>query len=274
MFASNNITWQKKMAIINGTENSDNIDNPSSDDLVYLGAGNDSFTPGNGKDTVYGGSGADNIDSTLAYSTLQTVVYGESGDDKIDAKFFFYETKLYGGDGFDTIFGGSGSDAIFGGNNNDTLIGLNGNDRIYGEESNDLIVGQNGADTLSGGNGDDTLSGQVYDGQADYVPGFNFGSGFSNVDAKDVLYGGGGADTFVLCNNKSTFYGDFGSADFASIEDFKSGEDKIKLLGSSSNYLLDGSSGDTIIYELYSLDQIAIVKNDSDLNFSSDFTFV
>ena len=74
------------MVFIQGTNNSERIDNPSSNGTVYLGGGNDVFEIGNGNDTVSGGSGNGSI-TAKGYSSdssnSSSSVFGESGDDII-----------------------------------------------------------------------------------------------------------------------------------------------------------------------------------------------
>lgn len=259
------------MALIQGTNNSDNLYNPPTDDTVYLGGGDDRFQIGVGNDTVSGGSGSDTLftDIPLENPDVATV-FGESGDDFISALYITGGSKLYGGDGFDTISGGGGNDTILGGNDNDILRGGLGNDRLYGEEGNDLIQGNYVSDTLVGGNGNDTLSGKSIDETSN----FTFG-----IDDRDVLYGGSGSDTFVLSDSTTGLYYELnGDADFATIEDFKSGEDRIQLAGYPFFYTLTRVGSDTNISidkgENNKNDLIAIVKNSSGLSLgSSDFTF-
>ena len=260
------------MAIIRGTENNDNIENPfpPSNDIVYGGGGNDRFDFGYGKDTVYGGSGDDTISSFYGADDGATA-YGESGDDVITV-ISLDDNKLSGGEGFDSIWGGIGVDTILGGNDDDTLFGLNDNDRLYGEEGNDIIVGGYGSDVLSGGNGDDTLSGLRYNG-IDY-------SNSDTSNDKDMIFGGNGSDTFVLgLSGAKSFHDDNEASDLTYIEDFKSGEDKIQLSGYSFLYTLTGVGSNTNIYldkgENNENELIAIVKGNSGLSLdSSDFTFV
>jgi len=100
---------------------------------AYCGSGNDTFTAGNGNDTIYGGAGND---------------------------------YLHAGTGNDTIIAGSGKDTLYGNTGNDEFITGSGSDYLYGGSGNDTFVWQNGSgnDTINtdssysnSGQGHDTL---------------------------------------------------------------------------------------------------------------------
>ena len=96
------------------------------------------------------------------------------------------------------------------------------NDILIGVEAPDVVVGLGGSDVLRGMGGDDTLIGI-------YAVGKNPGR-----NETDVLYGGTGADTFVLGDfDGGVYYLDRGSKgggkkSYAGIQDFEDG-DKITL---------------------------------------------
>jgi Ca2+-binding RTX toxin-like protein len=96
------------------------------------------------------------------------------------------------------------------------------NDILIGVEAPDVVVGLGGSDVLRGMGGDDTLIGV-------YAVGKNPGR-----NETDVLYGGTGADTFVLGDfDGGVYYLDRGSKgggkkSYAGIQDFEDG-DKITL---------------------------------------------
>ena len=271
------------MALIQGTESNDSLYNPSTDDTVYLGGGDDRFTFGYGNDTVSGGTGNDTI-GTSADSESGGTVFGESGDDAIVA-FYGKEHALYGGEGDDFIRSGGYSDSLFGGNGDDDLSGYAGNDRLYGEEGDDLLVGSTGSDVLVGGNGNDTIAGQLYKDNSHRIEDIT-----NNID---TLYGGGGADIFILgesfvpsrfysnLNDGKTgsFYSLNGNNDYAVIEDFQVGEDKIQLRGTLNNYTIGASATDLFIYQrdennTGSGELIARVDGVAGQNITSDFIFV
>ncbi len=89
---------------------------------------------------------------------------------------------LIGGSGNDRLFGEGGADQVFAGDGDDFVSGGAGGDWIFGDSGNDRLVGDAGVDLIYGNAGNDFLSG---------------GGELADTDgARDVLYGGAGADTF------------------------------------------------------------------------------
>jgi Ca2+-binding RTX toxin-like protein len=72
---------------------------------------------GGGDDTIYGGSGDDNLNGGSGDDTI----YGGSGDDDVN-----------GGSGTDFVFGGSGDDDVNGGSGTDFVSGGSGDDDVNG----------------------------------------------------------------------------------------------------------------------------------------------
>jgi Ca2+-binding RTX toxin-like protein len=160
---------------------------PSKDNQVISGNGNDKITGGTGKDNFNSGGGNDGLD-------------GGSGDDTLD-----------GGGGDDTLTGGNGDDTVSGGNGNDTLDGGSGIDTLIGGLGDDLYLVDNVADKVQElvNAGLDTVKSTV-----DYVLKDNIenlellGSAISGVgnaldnvikgtDANNILDGGLGADELI-----------------------------------------------------------------------------
>jgi Ca2+-binding RTX toxin-like protein len=125
--------------------------------------------------------------------------YGLGGNDR-----FVNETNkkstAEGGPGNDFLRGGGSTDVLVGGIGNDQLYGGEGDDYLYGQAGDDYLsdrisVGdlgyrQGGSNYLDGGDGTDTLIGGS---GADWLDG-----GLEGDDGEaDVLWGLGGADTFV-----------------------------------------------------------------------------
>jgi Ca2+-binding RTX toxin-like protein len=140
--------------------------------------------PGDGQDTVYGGSAADLVNTHANKDTI----YGNGGPD-----------TLHGGGGDDTLYGQGGDDhligdeegspqgsnKLYGGSGGDSLVSselvFNGfNQVVSGGTGMDFIYGAGGADTLTGGDGIDLLAPRADNG-ADSV------SGGADKDVVDLL---------------------------------------------------------------------------------------
>ncbi len=87
-----------------------------------------------------------------ASSVNRIVVLGEAGNDTITISESITKwTRLFGGQGSDTIYGGSGIDEIYGGSGNDKLYGRGGNDEIYGGLGSDVVNGGAGNNRVFSG---------------------------------------------------------------------------------------------------------------------------
>ena len=228
------------------------------------GYGGDDFITGNeGSDRLFGGSGIDNI-------------FGDSGND-----------RLFGESGRDILEGGEGHDWLNGGRGDDQLFGQSGIDTLEGSEGHDRLLCGAGSDRLFGGFDNDTLAG------------VSIISGNPGLGEIDTLRGGGGNDVFELGSANNYYYNDtspnnsenFGTNDYALIEDFMSG-DLIQLNGSPDQYEIrstqfvnipDSTLPSAAIFRrevgLFSLDLVGVVQLSDDtsalnLNDSSQFTYV
>jgi RTX calcium-binding nonapeptide repeat (4 copies) len=101
---------------------------------------------GDGRDTMFGGTGSD-------------VLCGDAGKD-----------YLYGRDGADVLNGNGGDDFLVGGAGADRLSGGDGWDILLGNTGNDFLCGDDGRDTMDGGAGSDRLDGGT-DDQPDLLVG-------------------------------------------------------------------------------------------------------
>jgi Ca2+-binding RTX toxin-like protein len=175
---------------------------------VDSGAGNDVIRGGGFVDTLRGGAGDDfifgdgdnssaivRIGGSLEVTDFGTMVTTEFSGGVSFTNFWGDADFLIGGAGNDTIFGSGGDDRLFGDDENpfstsvvgnDILHGGTGNDSISGGAGNDLLLGEDGNDLLFGDGGDDDLRGGAGN---DMLVG---GGG------RDMLNGGLGADTFVF----------------------------------------------------------------------------
>jgi len=121
------------------------------------------------------------------------------------------------------------------------------NDILIGVEAPDVVIGLGGSDVLRGMGGDDTLIGV-------YAVGKNPGR-----NEIDVLYGGAGADTFVLGDfNGGVYYLDEGSRgggrkSYARILDFEDGDKVTLRCYKMGEYNLDKNYrvGNTIATAIY-----------------------
>ena len=125
---------------------------------------------------------------------------------------------------------------------------------------NDILIGDCGNNPLTGSDGTWNLSHNV-----------------------DMFSGESGAELFVLGNKNHVFYNSAENCDYASIQDFAVGQDKIQIKGSASNYILNdspipGISGTAIYWHETGAtvgDLIAVVQDVCGLSLNSNsFAFV
>jgi subtilisin family serine protease len=108
--------------------------------------------------------------------------------------------------------------------------------------ANQVLWGTTGSDIITGSTGNDRISGVLASGTTAKAMGSN---------QIDVLTGGSGADVFVLGDKRGVFYDNrikrnAGLGDYARIQDFKVGTDKLQLF--SASYLTSASQGNTSLY--------------------------
>jgi Ca2+-binding RTX toxin-like protein len=114
----------------------------------------------------------------------------------------------------------NGNDRHIAGNGNDDISALNGDDYVDGRGGHDHINGGPGDDDLYGGVGNDSLYGGRED---DYLNGGDGNDILVGGYNDDVYVGGKGRDIFTSVSLSSNVPG------FDTIEDFKNGEDKIRI---------------------------------------------
>lgn len=282
-----------------GYEGNDVLEGFGGDDKLYGGSGNDRLFGGDGNDLLVAGPGFDQLYGGRGNDTYLVTSYRfgiiepprGGGIDTIiipldyELKSLLFENlTLYGSAQFgtgnrlnnriegngrgnvlsglagnDTLLGRGGNDRLFGGAGNDQLSGGDGDDELYGQQGNDRLWGDRGNDLLSGEDGNDVLI------------------GYGGVSTeRDRLFGGAGADTFVLGTRRDgVFY--LGSG-YAIIGDFSQAQgDKIQVRGNPASYRLDnsrnligGSGRDTAIF--LGSDLIAIVQDNAGVTTSNLFT--
>ncbi|WP_172456265.1 Calx-beta domain-containing protein [Microcystis aeruginosa] len=244
---------------LDGGDGNDDLDSGEGNDSLFGGAGDDRLFSSNGNDTVDGGAGTDtySIDFSgspvfMTYDTATgngTVISGN----KVDTLISIERCNLSGTEDNDFILGGSGSDSVrF--STSEGLRGNGGDDTIDGNSGEDLLFGEDGNDFLIGGWGSDTLYGED---DNDRLIGVNPNAATPGQNEQDNLYGGAGADLFILGGAHWIGYDDgstssSGSGDYADIQDADFSEgDRIQLRGSRADYLVQQRrfSSDTV--EIY-----------------------
>jgi Ca2+-binding RTX toxin-like protein len=193
----------------------DTITGDANDNIFFDGGGVDTYTGGNGIDTVdysaatsavtvnlntitaqntgtFGGRDAireiENVTGAAAFAnnltggntTVNQLVGGAAAD------------FLVGGGLGDTLIGGAGTDVIFGDYINTFNTGTttaDGNDVLEGGAGNDSLIGGMGNDILRGGDGDDILVGGIANGSS-----AGLSTVFTNDGGDDTYDGGDGTD--------------------------------------------------------------------------------
>ena len=250
------------------------------DDLIYLGAGNDSFFGTKGDDIIYGGAGDDIIRGSKGNNTL----YGGAGDDELWTGD--HSTVVYGGIGNDVIeikttknnshqiSGGEGADVFRLSNPGDktcsrtTITDFNAKEDhliigdievdlaapdprfLFEEVAGNLVItfGDNDTVTLidvllpiANGHADGTQ-------QADVIDSAYFDLGHEAVgDGDDTVYAWGGDDEVFLAKGDDVAYGGDGNDQIYGGKGANSifgGAGDDHLNSGEHGSLLDGGTGD------------------------------
>lgn len=142
---------------------SGNPRSPTSDVVIYDGAGNDILALSTGSDHVYGGAGSDVI--TNGGMRSQTGDCNDTGFTPSLSCFSYSHDALFGqagkGNLVDGVLGQSGADVISAGHGSDCPDGSADNDALWGGAGGDTIYGGPGSDFLYGGPGN---SGMLFGG--------------------------------------------------------------------------------------------------------------
>jgi Ca2+-binding RTX toxin-like protein len=233
----------------NGSDASETITGTALGDTIFAAGGDDTVEGAGGEDYVYGGEGNDTVNGGDAHDHI----YGDAGDD-----------TLNGGNDRDSIAGGSGNDTIHGGDDDssDLLFGNGGDDLLYGGAGDDQIEGGYGDDRIFLGDGDDESGGTgLIDGDTesnhqqtgdDFIRGGSGDEGADIIYARDtetettpdVIYGGYGADRFLV-DNADTVTGGAGADatyvvrdnedEYVTFTDFDPAEDTLEIEWTGEN---------------------------------------
>lgn len=188
--------------VISGDDGDDLVDGRPSQylQLVDGGAGNDTlYTNSNTFGDASGGAGNDKI-------YAHGLTHGGAGDDLIAMQWSYYDGRVYGDDGADTIIAAESSNTIAGGAGADSLTGSSGDDVLYSADYAASAYSSDAADDMglehdrvSAGNGNDILAigfGDDVDGGAgtDTLR-YSFGGLTYGVTFNTAGIAGGGAYT-------------------------------------------------------------------------------
>ncbi|NOT15754.1 MAG: calcium-binding protein, partial [Methylotenera sp.] len=241
---------------INGTGNilNNTITGSSGNNLIDGGAGNDTMSGGTGNDTY--------IVSQVGDSVVEGV---NAGIDTVNTTLTTYsllnniENLTFTGAGDFTGRGNSGGNVLTGGGRNDVLIGNAGADTMIGGLGNDGYavddVGDVVTESAGVGSGTDTVWSYIDYTLTDNVENLvlvtgainGTGNNLNNIIAgnssKNILTGGGGADTFDYNLTTDSAVG----ATRDVITDFVQGVDKIDLSGIDARTLFGGNQEFTSI---------------------------
>ena len=161
---------------VDPNDKDDQATGPSPNGALFGGiwrgtGGNDTISPGNQAQIIYGGAGNDSIS-------------GDNGG----------EGGIFGGSGNDTIAGGTAKDLIYGGSGNDLLNGLNGSD---------ILIGGYGADTFTGGLANDIFKYLSLNDGGDHITDFSGDVLEFTVTASRFVIGDGDTtvENFTIGNN-------------------------------------------------------------------------
>lgn len=264
---------------------------------IFGGTGNDRLSGGAGDDVLNGGLGANTLvggpgDDLYALNSTDDVIIEQAnaGIDRVNSGFSFTlgatlenlaltGTANLNGTGnaaSNAIVGNSGNNVLHGLAGNDTFTGLDGNDTVTGGPGNDIFVGGNGNDILSGEAGNDVFAGQAGNDTLTGGSGNDLLAGFGGDEGEiDELFGGIGADVFVLGDKSIDFYD---GTSFAIINDFNRSEsDRMRVHGQASDYSLDkrfnlfgGAALDTMIDDKNG-NTVAIVIDNTNVFANLDF---
>ncbi|MEM9966696.1 MAG: DUF4214 domain-containing protein [Pseudomonadota bacterium] len=255
------------MRFVDGTPENDRLFLIVDEDMVFRAqAGNDTIFPGDGADSIDGGTGTDVVDYSISLTqgglfTGGVMISLESGSGTVQSDARTNQHALVG---IEAIYGSDFDDALTGDSSANDLRGNNGDDVISGLAGDDTIIAGSGADTLNGGADDDDL----YVGEGDAtvdggsgVDRINFGvieGGsplFTNGATVDLAAGtasavvGGQTYNYTLSNIEEVFGSRFADTvagdDNANLFQTNNGDDLILGLG-GDDIVFSGSGEDTV----------------------------
>jgi Ca2+-binding RTX toxin-like protein len=176
-------------------------------------SGNDILIAGIGDDTVYGDGGSDVIEGGFGNDILN----GGDGDDII--KDMGGDDNIKAGKGNDVVHAGPGLDLVMGNEGQDFIfLGTDMGSEVFAGTGNDFIYGNRNAERILGNEGDDWIETGTFDG----APGDNFDEIFAHdgIDGHDVFLGDGGFDEFIGEGGDDIMVGSTGRGKMAGMSGF------------------------------------------------------
>lgn len=242
-----------------GDPDGDMIDNG---DAILPGEGpeDDIVIAGDGNDTVLGGLGDDDIDTSGTAPAVDSTSFpsvpvdGDPTNDLDSVDGGAGDDLIRTGDDNDTIFGGDGDDTIFAGIDDDSVLGGAGDDSIIDDQGADFVDGGAGDDTISVGT--DTFSDYV--GDDPNLPLTDGGTTFvtdpNQDDGRDTVFGGAGNDVITTGDDADLIFG---------------GSDNDTINAGIDDDTVDGGSGDDSIIGGHGSDSIVGGLGDDYIDASS-----
>lgn len=192
-------------------------------------------------------------DDTIVASLLDDSIEAGSGNDHITARGV--GDRILGQGGNDRIFGSDERNRLYGGHGNDTIRAEGGRDHVDGGAGNDSLLGGPGDDRIIAASGRDTVRGGHGN---DTLFGGAGGDLLYGDNDSDSVWGGDGSDTLFGGNHHDGLFG----GDGEDSSDGGSGRDRITdstgtLLGGPGNDVLtglnaDGQDGNDLVAASYS----------------------
>lgn len=187
----------------------DTLQGDNGNDILLGGDGDDYIYGGFGNDYAYGGAGNDVInggwyDYSYASTGGADTVFGGSGDDQITAyDSIAVENQIASGDeGDDTIYSGAGNDWLFGGSGNDVIVGGAGNDYLASGFGSDYLYGGQGSDYFD-------LADALVASNFDFALDFSYGEDYFLLPAAytgQVYYGVSGNYAYGSISMSGNYY--------------------------------------------------------------------
>lgn len=215
------ITGNDAKNTLMGHDGDDSLSGGAANDDLFGGQGRDRLLGGAGNDVLDGGSGADHMDGGDGRDIVSYLSATRSVRVDLQDASLMYGDAV--GDTFwdvEVFLTGDGVDQLRGNAQDNTFYTGALSDRLYGRAGDDHLFGQTGADAFYGGLGADTMTGGDQAGRRDRFIYFNMAESGVGAGQRDV------------------------------ITDFIAGEDRIELSRFDADTTLGGKQGFAFVGDL------------------------